>query len=162
MSNDTETVHQEEACSFDAQRYVAEVTAACVMRGLRLTTLRKEVLQLIASSGRPVKAYDLLDALRSNRSGAAPPTVYRALDFLMEHGFVHKIESMNAFMGCHHLTTAQHSGPFLICDVCQTAFELDDKGINQVISAQADTLGFAPRSQTVEVHGVCSQCRDED
>src|ERR1700735_5809506 len=80
----------------DAKSFVAAVEHASEERGLRLTPLRKEVLELIAAAGKPVKAYDLLDHLRERHGNAAPPTVYRALDFLLEHGFIHKLESINA------------------------------------------------------------------
>src|SRR5690606_29433035 len=86
----------------DARRFVRAVTEACRARGLRLTPLRLEVLELVAASEKPVKAYDLLDRLKTDRAGAAPPTVYRALDFLLDNGFIHKLESINAYVGCHH------------------------------------------------------------
>ena len=78
-------------------RLLREVASACASRGLRFTPLRRRVLELIARAHRPVKAYDLLAELRDEREGAAPPTVYRALDFLIEHGFIHKLESINAY-----------------------------------------------------------------
>ena len=84
----------------DAQSFVRAVEHASEERGLRLTPLRKEVLELVAAAGKPVKAYDLLDQLRERHGNAAPPTVYRALDFLLEHGFIHKLESINAFVSC--------------------------------------------------------------
>lgn len=82
------------------------VERACSERGLRLTPIRANVLRLIADAGKPVKAYELLDWVREGKGvGAdAPPTVYRALDFLMANGFVHKLESVNAFVACHHPT----------------------------------------------------------
>ena len=83
-------------------RFVHEVECACERRGLRLTPLRKLVLELIASDEKPVKAYDLLDRLRAQTGKSAPPTVYRALDFLLEHGFIHKLESINSYTSCHH------------------------------------------------------------
>src|SRR5690349_13590304 len=86
----------------NAKAYVREVAAACEMRGLRLTEIRLQVLELIAASEKPVKAYDLLDRLKDDRSNAAPPTVYRALDFLLDNGFIHKLQSINAYVSCHH------------------------------------------------------------
>src|SRR3546814_6225694 len=87
----------------------------------------------LADAGQPIKAYDLLELIRAgNDAGgegagaAAPPTVYRALDFLLANGFIHKLESVNAFVACHHPSTAQHSVPFLICDRCHSATELED------------------------------------
>ena len=89
---------------------------------------------------------------------AAPPTVYRALDFLLANGFIHKLESINAFVACHHPNAAQHSVPFLICDRCHSATELEDAGIVGQLDAAARALGFAPQAQTLEVHGLCARC----
>ncbi|RBC86170.1 transcriptional repressor, partial [Xanthomonas oryzae pv. oryzae] len=88
----------------------------------------------------------------------APPTVYRALDFLMANGFVHKLESVNAFVACHHPNSAQHSVPFLICDRCHSAVELEDHDVVLQLEARAKALGFQPQAQTLEVHGLCAKC----
>lgn len=142
----------------DATGMVAEVAAICDERGLRLTELRARVLTLIAEEGRPIKAYDLLERLRTLQEGAvAPPTVYRALDFLLQSGFIHKLESINAFVGCHH-PRIQHSVPFLICDQCHDAIELEDEEIPQLLRSRAEALGFQPVAQTLEVHGRCARC----
>lgn len=142
----------------DVEGYISEVVAACEERGLRLTPLRAEVLRLVAEAEGPVKAYDLLDQMKSSRGSAAPPTVYRALDFLLEHGFIHKLASVNAFIGCHHPRAHQHSVPFLICDRCHAAVELEDEQTARQLEAQARALGFQPQAQTLEVHGVCAKC----
>jgi Fur family zinc uptake transcriptional regulator len=142
----------------DAEGLQREVAAACDERGLRLTPLRTQVLGLIARSERPLKAYELLDQLRESRDCAAPPTIYRALDFLLANGFIHKLESINAFVGCHHPRASQHAAPFLICDRCHVAVELEDAAIVRQLEAQANTLGFVPHAQTLEVHGLCARC----
>ena len=134
------------------------VEHACRERGLRLTPLRREVLGLVASARKPVKAYDLLDQLRDSHGNAAPPTVYRALDFLLEQGFIHKLESINAYVSCHHPAVA-HQVPFLICDVCSGAEEVCDERVAELIEVQAKALGFRAQAQTLEVHGVCKRCR---
>jgi Fur family zinc uptake transcriptional regulator len=141
----------------DAKGFVHAVEAASRARGLRLTPLRKEVLELIASEHKPIKAYDLLALLREKHGNAAPPTVYRALDFLLENGFIHKLESINAFVSCHHPDEA-HQVPFLICDVCSSAQEVCDERVASLIEAQASAFGFRPQAQTLEVHGVCKRC----
>lgn len=138
-----------------------EVAATCVARGLRFTPLRKRVLELIAQAHRPVKAYDLLADLKGERLGAAPPTVYRALDFLIEQGFIHKLESINAYTGCHH-PSERHAAPFFICDVCAGATEFCDERVSDLLIEQARQLGFLPEAQTLEVHGVCRRCREGD
>ncbi len=141
----------------DAGGYVHAVEKACEERGLRLTPLRAQVLGLIAAAGKPVKAYDLLDSMKTKNGSSAPPTVYRALDFLLEQGFIHRLASVNAFVGCHH-PQARHSVPFLICDNCQAAIELEDERIPRLLDSQAKSLGFVPRAQTLEVHGLCASC----
>ena len=142
----------------DASAFVGAVASACELRGLRLTPLRLRVLELIAAETKPVKAYDLLDRLKDEHGSAAPPTVYRALDFLLEHRFIHKLESINAFVGCHHPNEA-HQVPFLICDVCASAVEVCDERVSRLLGDQARERGFRPRAQTLEVHGVCEHCR---
>lgn len=143
----------------DAAGIVKEVEHECEARGLRLTPLRRQVLDLVAEARKPVKAYDLLESLRGSHAGAAPPTVYRALDFLLENGFIHKLESINSFVFCQHPAEA-HQVPFLICDVCEGATEVcDDGAIAHMIERQADGFGFRAKGQVLEVHGVCRNCR---
>jgi Fur family transcriptional regulator, zinc uptake regulator len=141
----------------DARGFVREVSSVCETRGLRLTEIRMQVLQIIAQSEKPLKAYDLLDRLKDDRSNAAPPTVYRALDFLIENGFIHKLQSINAYVSCHHPSIV-HQVPFLICDVCESADEICDERVSGLLTDQAKAHGFRTRSQTLEVHGVCKQC----
>ena len=141
----------------DAAVFVRTVADACERRGLRLTPLRLRVLEMVAASDKPVKAYDLLDQLKDERAGAAPPTVYRALDFLLENSFIHKLESINAYVSCHHPEEA-HQVPFLICDVCAGAIEICDERVAALLAGQAREHGFKPRAQTLEVHGVCASC----
>ena len=144
----------------DAAGFVTAVERACSERGLRLTDIRASVLGLVADAGMPIKAYDLLDKVREGEGAgaAAPPTVYRALDFLLANGFIHKLESVNAFVACHHPNAAQHSAPFLICDGCHKAVELEDEHVVATLDAQARALGFSPQTQTLEVHGLCAEC----
>ena len=144
----------------NARGFVREVSAECDKRGLRLTQIRLQVLELIAAAQKPVKAYDLLDQLKDDRGNAAPPTVYRALDFLLEHAFIHKLESINAYVSCHHPSVAHHV-PFLICDVCESATEICDERVARLLNDQASALGFRTRAQTLEVHGKCKRCSVE-
>ncbi len=159
LSHDgTRHLHSHDPHPHDAKGFVSAVKHASKERGLRLTPLRMEVLELIAATRKPVKAYDLLDQLREKHGNAAPPTVYRALDFLLENGFIHKLESVNAFVSCHHPAEA-HQVPFLICDSCSSAQEVCDDRVAELIKAQALALGFRPQAQTLEVHGICKDCR---
>jgi len=133
--------------------------ALCAQRALRLTTLRKRVLELVWASHKPLGAYDIL-AVLSDTDGrrAAPPTVYRALDFLLEHGLVHRIASLNAFVGCNHPGQV-HQGQFLICRNCHTAVELQRSNIDAAVLASAASVGFSVEGQTVEISGLCAACR---
>ncbi|MCC7274649.1 MAG: transcriptional repressor [Alphaproteobacteria bacterium] len=150
------------APSHDHARCVATALATaetlCGERGARLTGLRRQVLELVWESHGPIGAYDLLDRLRALRSGAAPPTVYRALEVLMEQGLVHRINRLNAFIGCAH-PDAPHEGQFLICTRCGTTAELDEPAIAHAIEQRARALGFAVEHRTVEVTGLCPSCR---
>ena len=102
---------------------------------------------------------DLLDQLRPEVARAAPTQVYRALDFLIEHGFIHKLESINAYTGCHH-PAERHTVPFFICDQCGAATEFCDSQVAAQLVAHAHALGFTPHAQTLEVHGICADCRE--
>ncbi|WP_372501232.1 transcriptional repressor [Tistrella mobilis] len=129
----------------------------CAANGARLTDLRRRVLELVLDGHEPVRAYDVLDRLKDERSGAAPPTVYRALDFLLEQGLVHRIESMNAFVGCG-LAGRSHAGQFLICDACGRVAEVTDAGTSDRLAALARAAGFTLKRQMVELHGLCPAC----
>ncbi|MGL4318767.1 MAG: Fur family transcriptional regulator [Pseudomonas sp.] len=138
---------------------LAEAEQLCAKQGTRLTALRKRVLELVWQSHKPLGAYDILGVL-SEEDGrrAAPPTVYRALDFLLENGLVHRIASLNAFIGCIH-PGELHQGQFLICKTCHTAIELEQAAISDAIVHSALAVGFVVESQTVEIVGLCAGCR---
>jgi len=138
---------------------LSEADTLCARMGLRLTALRRRVLELVWQSHKPLGAYDIL-AVLSEQDGrrAAPPTVYRALDFLLENGLVHRISSLNAFIGCNHPEHA-HQGQFLICRECHVALELEQPAISEAIVQSAAGVGFKVEGQTVEVVGLCSACQ---
>ena len=147
--------HDHQHCVDDALAAAERLDAA---EGLRFTPLRRRVLELVWTSHKPVGAYALLDALRQEDMGSAPPTVYRALDFLIEHGLIHRIERMNAFVGCSHPGEA-HRGFFLICSECGNAEELHSSALADTIASNARRNGFAARDMTLEVSGTCAGCR---
>jgi Fur family zinc uptake transcriptional regulator len=136
---------------------VAAAAELCKARGVRLTALRRRVLELVWRGHRPVGAYEILKRLGGEERAAAPPTVYRALDFLLGQGLVHRIESRNAFIGCAD-PGASHSGQFLICDRCGNTLELDDDDIAGSVRRSAEQLGFRVAGQLVEVQGLCPAC----
>ena len=147
--------HDHASC-VDAAMGAAE--KLCEARGERLTPLRRRVLQLVWDSHRPVKAYELLELLADGGKRPAPPTVYRALEFLHEAGLVHRLESLNAFVGCAK-PTQRHSAQFLICRACGSVAELNDAGLSAKVVARAGKLGFAVEEQRIEIKGLCPDCR---
>lgn len=151
----SQTAHNHQQCISDA---LQRAESLCAEQGLRLTALRKRVLQLVWSGHRPVGAYDVLDALSSEGKRAAPPTVYRALEFLMEAGLVHRLDSLNAFIGCPD-PSHPHQGQFLICRTCRRVTEIDAQSINRQISAAAEQAGFVAEQQMLEVQGLCAECQ---
>lgn len=132
--------------------------AECRRRGARLTELRRRVLELVWRSHAPVGAYALLEILAREGFCAAPPTIYRALDFLLAHGLIHRIERLNAYAGCTR-PGVPHAGQFLLCEACGAAAELDDATIDTAIAAAAARAGFSVSRQIVEVDGLCPSCR---
>lgn len=146
--------HDHTRCISDALGLAETV---CAKRGARLTPLRRRVLELVWNSHRPVGAYAILDDLREGDKAAAPPTVYRALDFLMEQGLIHRIESLNAFVGCDH-PEDRHVSQFLICTHCSAAVEIDDRGIANAVKKSAAEAGFTVNRFTVELQGTCPAC----
>ena len=140
-----------------ATSHMAVVERLILHRGLRLTPLRREVLGLIIQADKPVKAYELLGMLRKKHHNAAPTTVYRTLNFLLEHQFIHQIKSIRAFVLCHHPETS-HQMPFLICTVCSDTHEIHDSMLSRLIHRQAKEKGFYAHTQMLEVHGICGRC----
>lgn len=137
----------------------------CRRHGARLTQQRRQVLGLVLNADRPVGAYDLLDRLRRDTKGAAPPTVYRALDFLLEHGLIHKIERLSAFVACRHMLhnahdceNHLHSAQFLICTRCGHVTELEDSQIVHALVAATQARKFSIRTSTIEAEGICAAC----
>jgi Fur family zinc uptake transcriptional regulator len=145
-----------------------QAAAACTRRGAQLTPLRRQVLRLVLEADQPLGAYALLDRLKAQRAGAAPPTVYRALDFLREHGLIHRVERLNAFIGCVEAAQhpadcgcpAEHSHPhqFLICTRCGATAEISDGPVTRALEAAAQRQGFVLHRAMVEAEGVCARC----
>lgn len=153
--------HDHDHCVADA---LAAAEIVCRQRGARLTDLRRRVLELVWESHAPIGAYELIDKLSRARETdgeggrVAPPTVYRALEFLIEQGLVHRIESRNAFVGCAQ-PEHPHRGYFLICEACGVAHELGGGGLDANLRATARDLDFEIRRITIEVAGRCPGCR---
>lgn len=134
---------------------VAEKT--CQRRGLRFTPIRRRVLELIWQNHEPVGAYQLLDQLSHDGRRAMPPTVYRALEFLVEAGLVHRLATLNAFIGCVH-PDHPHQGQFLICRDCRRVVEMESARVGRSLRREAEALGFSVEEQSIELTGLCPDC----
>ena len=150
--------HNHARCSTDALR-TAE--ALCAARGVRLTDTRREVLSLVWQSHVPIGAYDILAKLNKDGGKVAPMAVYRALEFLMDQGLVHRIASLNAYIGCAHMDDEHddsHAAQFLICKKCGTAAELESAPLTRALKQAVAARGFTMGSQIVEISGLCPHC----
>jgi Fur family zinc uptake transcriptional regulator len=140
------------------RQLLSEASELCSARKLRLTPRRRQVLEIMLASHQPMGAYDILAEL--NRAGnadrIAPPIVYRALEFLLAEGLIHRIESRNAFITCVH-PGHESAAQFLICRDCEQVAELETS--EQSLLAAADNLGFAVDHSIVEITGVCARCQ---
>lgn len=131
----------------------------CAQHNLRFTAIRRDVFSVIWGSHQPITAYDILRELRTNKPNAEPPTVYRALEFLLENDLIHRIESLNAYIGCDHIGNV-HRCQFLICCHCHKAVELScENSINQAIFSEAEEYQFKIDKQIIEIQGTCKQCQ---
>lgn len=136
---------------------IAKAEQRCLKRGTRFTPIRRRVFELISQAPGALKAYDLLDQLSDEHAAARPPTVYRALDFLIDQGLVHRIESLNAFIACacpDHRTQFQ----LMICEQCGHVEELHDGPLVDVLETLAANQGFRLQRQTIELYGYCRHC----
>ena len=130
----------------------------CAERGKQLTEQRKTVLRLLCASDKPISAYDLLDQLRGEIKNPTPPVVYRALDFLLEQGLAHKLESLHAYIGCTH-SDHPHASQFLICDDCGEVAEVENSIVAESLETASQSIGFEPKQTVVEILGICAKCK---
>lgn len=146
--------HDHASCVGDA---LAAAEARCATEGLRLTPVRRKVLEILLQEHRALGAYAILDLLREAGFGSQPPVAYRALDFLSEHGFVHKVERLNAFVACMH-PGATHTPAFMICRKCDAVAEAQSTPSKGALGAAARAAGFQIERTVVEAEGVCPAC----
>lgn len=131
-----------------------DAAAHCREAGLRLTAGRELVLSLLAQSPQALKAYELLEQM----GNPMPPTVYRALDFWLEQGFVHRIESLNAFFACGHPLHA-HGCQLLVCMRCKRVVEVCNHSLDGLFVETAAANGYCYRKSVLEIHGICPACQ---
>ena len=138
---------------------MAAAERLCAERGAQLTKLRRRVLEILLESHRPMGAYAVLDRLRAEGLGSQPPTVYRALDFLIQQGLAHKIMKLNAFAACSR-PEERHAPQFLICTGCDRISELADPEVAAAVRRAAEAAGFSTRHASLELSGLCPDCAE--
>lgn len=148
--------HDHTACRAAA---MAAARRICAERRLRFTPVRARALEILLETHRAMGAYDLLERLRAEGLGSQPPVAYRALEFLVENGFAHRIEKLNAFIACDHPGDG-HAAAFLICRACGAVAEAATPE-GGPLAALAEDVGFDVERAVVEVEGLCPLCRPE-
>lgn len=139
---------------------VEAVEHICAERGVRFTPLRRTALEVLLEFNGPVGAYDLLRALEQRLGKTVgPPTAYRALEFLLEQGFISRIETRNAFVPSTH-PEDRNAGVFFLCNQCGATVELDLGGVADALSERAAALGFHVGRRVVELQGTCADCQE--
>lgn len=131
----------------------------CARRGVRLTPIRRKVLEALYANHRPLGAYDVVAALTKDERSVAPITIYRALDFLREQGLVHRLESRNAFVACPHRHRADEMVVFLLCETCGGVDEMTSEDVRSALDGLAAGAGFSPQNRVIELTGLCEHCR---
>ena len=148
--------HDHGRCAEDAFSHAERV---CTGRRQKFTPIRRQVLGALLASHRPLGAYEVIEQLAKDMPRPAPITVYRALDFLMENGLVHRIESRNAFLACAHNHDETAVVAFLICEACGSVGEIPSAALAQTFNEAARSTGFLPKLSVVEITGTCTHCR---
>lgn len=148
--------HDHAACVGDT---IATAEAYCEANKVRFTPIRRRVLELLLAEHKALGAYEILDRLREEGRGSQPPVAYRALDFLVSHGFAHKIEGRSAYIACAH-PEERHSPAFLICRVCDAVAEAPASTARGALGSAAQETGFRVERTIVEAIGVCPDCAD--
>lgn len=142
-----------------AEAAISHAERICGDRGQKFTPIRRRVLQALLASHRPLGAYEIIEELAESMTRPAPITVYRALDFLMENGLVHRIESRNAFLACAYNHDSSAVVAFLICDSCGSVGEIPGAGLAKSFNDAARGTGFTPKLSVVEITGTCAHCQ---
>lgn len=142
----------------DKTKLLEKVRAFCEEKGVRFTPLRALIYKILLDEDASIGAYDLLDKLKELEDSAKPPTVYRALEFFIDLGLVHKVESTNTYKACLHFGCS-HPAQFLICDRCKHVQEISSNIVESSLDEQAKANDFIILKQTIEAHGICSKCQ---
>jgi Fur family zinc uptake transcriptional regulator len=149
--------HDHDHCARDVLAHAEAISTA---EGLRFTDQRRKVLAALAKSHVPASAYEVMDRLAQDGPRPAPISIYRALDFLVEHGFAHRIESRNAYVACSRGEAGHGAATvFLLCDACGAAAEASSPALTSALSAITKGAGFVPREPVIEIRGLCARCQ---
>jgi Fur family transcriptional regulator, zinc uptake regulator len=149
--------HDHRRCAADALGHAEELSRR---EGLRFTTQRRKVLEALLASHVPASAYDVIDRIAESGKRLAPISVYRALDFLVENGFAHRIESKSAYVACDRGDECTPEATlFLICDNCGAAGEAPSEELGRLVSDETKSRAFMPRLRVLEIRGLCARCR---
>jgi len=146
--------HDHAACSGDV---LARAVGLCSDKGLRLTPVRRRTLEILLEAHRALGAYDVLERLRADGFGHQPPVAYRALEFLVDHGFAHRVQRLNAFAACMH-PGEPHSPAFFICRACDSVAEAPVAEVRAALEAAATEIGFTVERVNLEAVGLCPTC----
>lgn len=138
---------------------LAQAEELCRARRVRLTAIRREVLETLYATHKPLGAYEIAERLGTSGRRLAPITVYRALDFLTEQGLAHRLASQNAYIGSFHRDSAPDTVAFLICEACGGVDEASAADLSETVAALLSREGFAPRTKLLEIVGCCAHCR---
>ncbi|PMH42380.1 transcriptional repressor [Vibrio sp. 10N.286.49.B3] len=141
---------------------IQQIEKICANRGVRLTPQRKRVFELISANSKSSSAYDLLEQLKQSEPQAKPPTVYRALEFLLAQGFIHRVESTNSFISCCSCNAHQHFSQLLVCDQCGDVTELQNEALISLLATNAQEHGFQIMNHVIESHGTCHACTQKE
>ena len=157
----SETAMDADSHKHQNRDWAAQVEQSCAIKGLHLTPLRRQILSIVAQAPAPLGAYAIIEELsREQHKAVAPPTVYRTLEFFLENGFLHKVESRNAYAPCEHLGH-DHHGILLICERCGRTDEIENASFDKLLQATAAKAGFVTQRQVVEIEGLCESCGHE-
>jgi len=137
---------------------ISDIEIVCKQRNVTLTNQRKIVLSIMLQAEKAMSAYDLLDLLKQEEPKAKPPTIYRALDFLLQQGFIHKVESSNSYIICPHFSHPNHISILFICDNCKQILEKNSDEIENHLAQLAKQNQFAVKHSIIEIHGFCPSC----
>ena len=142
-----------------AASVLSRAEAQARAEGVRLTPVRRRVLEILLESHRAMGAYDVLERLAAEGFGKQPPVAYRALDFLVEHGFAHRVRRLNAYAACLS-EQRDHSPAFLICRSCEQVVEAESSALRAAVHDLGADSGFAVERSTIELLGLCAHCAE--